>query len=56
MIKTKVAFLESQLFSSHSELFENFSIALLCWIRAGPPNACLHDQSKSGFFEGPAFF
>jgi len=38
MIKTKVAFLESQLFFSQSELFENFFvIALIGWIKAGPP-------------------
>jgi len=37
MIKTKVAFLESRLFSSQSELFENFSNCLIGWIKAGPP-------------------
>jgi len=42
MIKAKVAFLEGQLFSSQSGLFENFSdcsdwIALIGWIKAGPP-------------------
>jgi len=31
MIKTKMAFLEGQLFSSQSELFENFFNALIDW-------------------------
>jgi len=39
MIKAKVAFLESRLFSSHSGLFETFQIALIGWIKAGPPKS-----------------
>jgi len=35
MIK-KAAFLEGRLFSSQSELLENFQIALIGWIKAGP--------------------
>jgi len=37
MIKTKVAFLESRPFSIQSELFNNFSIAQIVRIKAGPP-------------------
>jgi len=39
MSKNKVAFLEGRLFSSQSELFENFlhSFDWLGWIKAGPP-------------------
>jgi len=36
MIKTKVAFLEGQIFSSQLELLDTFSIALTGWIKAGP--------------------
>jgi len=35
MIKTKVAFLEGRHIFSQSELFENFQIALIGWIKAG---------------------
>jgi len=34
MIKTKVRFLEDQLFSSQSGLFETFQVALIGWIKA----------------------
>jgi len=41
MIKTKVGFLEGRLFSSQSgrKLFRflDFQIALIGWIKAGPP-------------------
>jgi len=41
MIKTKAAFLEGWLFSSQSGVFENFQIALIGWIKAGPPKKLL---------------
>jgi len=34
MIKTKVTFLEGRLYSSKSELFEYFLIALIGWIKS----------------------
>jgi len=38
MIKTKLAFLEAQLFFQPNQSFLNtFQIALIGWIRAGPP-------------------
>jgi len=37
MIKAKVAFLEDRLFSSHSGFLKTFQIALIGWIKAGPP-------------------
>jgi len=37
MIKTKVAFLKGWLFSSQSKLFKTFLIALIGWLKAGPP-------------------
>jgi len=37
MIKSKVAFLEGRLFSSQSEFFEYFLIALIGWINSAPP-------------------
>jgi len=39
--QTKVALLEGRLFSSQSELFENFSNGSDCWIKAGPPKKTL---------------
>jgi len=37
MIKAKVAFLEGRLFSSQSGFLKTFQIALIGWIKAGPP-------------------
>jgi len=39
MIKTKEAFLEGRLFSSQSELFENFSDCSDWLDKAGPPKS-----------------
>jgi len=37
MIKAKVTFLEGRLFSSHQGFLKTFQIALISWIKAGPP-------------------
>jgi len=37
MIKTKVAVLEGRFFSNNQSFLNNFSIALIGWIKAGPP-------------------
>jgi len=37
MIKTKVAFLEGQLFSANQGFMETFQIVLIGWIKVGPP-------------------
>jgi len=37
MIKTKVAFLEDRLFFSQSGFLKILQIALIGWIKAGPP-------------------
>jgi len=42
MIKIKMAFLEGRPFSSQSELFDNFSIALIGQIKVGPPKSHLY--------------
>jgi len=63
MIETKAAFLERRLFSSQSELLENF---LNCsdWLDKSRSSkkatfvlitSRLHNQNKSDFFGGPAF-
>jgi len=36
MIKTKVGFLESQLFLANKGFLKTFQIALIDWIKAGP--------------------
>jgi len=42
MIKTKVAFLEGRLFSSQSELFENFSNWFDCLDKSRPSKKATH--------------
>jgi len=37
MIKTKVAFLEGRVFSNQKSFLKTFQIALIGWIKAGPP-------------------
>jgi len=37
MIKAKVAFLEGWLFSANQGFLRTFQIALIGWIKAGPP-------------------
>jgi len=38
MIKTKVTFLEGRPFSSNRSFLNNFKIALIGWLKAGPSN------------------
>jgi len=37
MIKTKVAFLQGRLFPANQSFLNTFYIALIGWIKAGPP-------------------
>jgi len=37
MIKTKVAFLEDKFFPANQGFLKTFTIALIGWIKAGPP-------------------
>jgi len=39
MIKAKVAFLESRLFSANQSFLKTFQIALIGWIKANPPKS-----------------
>jgi len=41
MIKTKVAFLEGGFFSASQGFLKTFYIALIGWIKAGPPKTPL---------------
>jgi len=68
MSKIAVVFLEGWLLSSQSEQLKKLSRSSDWLEKANHPKkpllfwtwnrllACLHDQSKSGFFGGPAFF
>jgi len=39
MIKTKVAFLEAGFSPANQDFLKTFQIALIGWIKAGPPNS-----------------
>jgi len=41
MIKTKVALLEDWLFPANQSFLKTFQVALIGWIKAGPPKKLL---------------